>query len=188
MNTQLENLVSTLETCGSNPENWPAESRAALQAFIATSAEARAAVSEATQLDRWLNHLPEPGPAPALADRILAELPVRPTRSNPRQPAPRKPRALWVLPLAAAALLALWVAPPTPPEAPQTAHMQRVATIGSETESFVWEMPSDVLLNVASLDPINDVPEFDCHYNDQDCFGLMENRESSVQTASRNLT
>jgi hypothetical protein len=44
------------------------------------------------------------------------------------------------------------------------------------------------LLNVVSLDPINNVPAFECLYDDQDCLGSMENRESFLEIESGKLT
>ncbi len=184
MNTPLEKLVSTLETFGSDSRHWPADVRIELEALVANSADARAAVAEATQLDAWLDSLADPEPAPALAARIVAELPAR----APLRARPAMRRALFALPLAAAALLALWVQPPFSRDSNQPAATARLASLPSQTEAFPWEMPSDVLLDVASLDPVDNVPPFDCLYDEHDCMGVMEDRESLLETQSRNLT
>ncbi|MDC0292316.1 MAG: hypothetical protein P8K76_11660 [Candidatus Binatia bacterium] len=188
MKAKLENLISILETCGSDPRNWPAESRDAMESFVANSPEARAAVAEAAELDRWLDQLPEPNPDPALAARIIAELPERPAPQLRKGPATLRPRPLWILPLAAAALLALWIAPATPPDSGQMTNFAAAPGLNLDDSSFVWDMPSDVLLNVVSLDPINNVPAFECLYDDQDCLGSMENRESFLEIESGKLT
>ncbi len=183
MKTQLADLVGILETFGSNPEKWPPATRAEMEAFVASSAEAQQAVAEAIELDRCLDALAEPAPATDLATRILADLPPRPAG----RPRPMRRRAIFALPLAAAAALALWLGrPDTAPSPPRIA--DSTASFVIEAESFAWDMPSDVLLNVASMDPVNDVPEFDCFYDEQECFGSTENRESSLISTSRSLT
>lgn len=105
MKTRLADLVIILETSGSNPENWPPAIRAEMEAFIASSAAARQALAEATELDRCLDTLREIKPAPDLAARILADLPPRPVE----RPRPPRRGAILALPLAAAAIFALWL-------------------------------------------------------------------------------
>lgn len=183
MKTRLADLVIILETSGSNPENWPPAIRAEMEAFIASSAAARQALAEATELDRCLDTLREIKPAPDLAARILADLPPRPVE----RPRPPRRGAILALPLAAAAIFALWLGQST--TAPITSEApEATASFNFEGEALVWEMPSDVLLNVASLDPVEDVPEFDCFYAEPGCFDSTENRESSLMLTSRNLT
>ena len=183
MKTQLADLVNILETSGSNPENWPPAIRAEMEAFIAGSAAARQAVAEATELDRCLDTLSEIKPAPDLAARILADLPPRPVV----RPRPLRRGAIFALPLAAAAILALWLGQSGP--VPLTSGApEATASFNFEDDALVWEMPSDVLMNVASLDPVDDVPEFDCFYEEPGCFGSTENRESSLMPTSRNLS
>ena len=181
MKRQLADLVGILETCGSNPENWPPATRADMEAYIASSAEARQALAEAVELDLCLDTLQESAPAPDLAERILADLPARPTT---RARTTRR-GAILALPLAAAAALMLWLGRPDPASLPNP---DTTASLAIEIDSFDWEMPSDVLLHVASLDPVSESPEFDCFYDEQGCFDSTERRESSLMPTSRNLT
>ena len=92
------------------------------------------------------------------------------------------------LPLAAAAVVALWLGLPTEQPALPTPVASSATVLVMDTEAFDWEMPSDVLLHVASLDPMADVPEYGCLYDEQECLGSTDNRESSLLSTSRNLT
>ena len=187
MKRQLTDLVGILETCGSNPENWPPATRADMEAYIASSAEARQALAEAVELDLYLDSLREPAPAPDLAEQILADLPARPAR---RARTTRR-RTILALPLAAAAALVLWLGRPGTDPASDLASLTNpdaTTSLVIEVDSFDWEMPSDVLLHVASLDPVSEGLEFDCFYDEQGCFDSTERRESSLMPTSRNLT
>ena len=99
----LERLRNLLDAYGAQPERWPEAERAAAQALIGRSAAARALWKEAQEVDLLLGAV-SVEPEPALVTRILA--------AAPRHAAPRRSRRALAaaVPLAAAAVLALWIA------------------------------------------------------------------------------
>lgn len=66
----LERLRTVLGTYGASPAHWPHGERAAAEALIDSSRDARALVSEAAQLDALLDLVQPPAPSTALAQRI----------------------------------------------------------------------------------------------------------------------
>ena len=99
----LERLRELLDAYGAQPERWPDAERAAAQALIGRSAAARALWKEAREVDLLLGAV-SVEPEPALVTRVLA--------AAPRRAAPRRSRRALTaaVPLAAAAVLALWIA------------------------------------------------------------------------------
>ena len=58
---------------GADPRRWPADERAAAEAFVAANAEAaRAALDEADAIDALLRKSPSPAPSAALRERVIA--------------------------------------------------------------------------------------------------------------------
>jgi hypothetical protein len=77
MTMNLDRFAALVDAYGSSPARWPEAERAAAQALLATSAEARRLAQEADALDRLLDQT-ETAPATlALQDRILASLGAR---------------------------------------------------------------------------------------------------------------
>jgi len=74
----LERLRALIAAYGGKPSNWPAAERAAAEALLARSPEARAALAEAEPLDTLLDAVPALAPSPALRAAVLAGMP----RSN----------------------------------------------------------------------------------------------------------
>jgi ferric-dicitrate binding protein FerR (iron transport regulator) len=60
---------------GSKPTNWPTAERAAAEALLARSPEARAALAEAEPLDTLLDAVPAVAPSPALRAAVVAGMP-----------------------------------------------------------------------------------------------------------------
>jgi|GEM_PF-1033646 len=147
----IERLAKLLDAYGARPERWPDAERALALALLARSAEARALRAGAARLDALLERLPEAAPSAGLADRIV------------RAAAPRGRRLPgWaVVPLAAAAALALWL---VVPRAPRPAlGPSAVAQLGE------YRTPTDALLAASDLDPDDVVPDFGCDAPDVDC-------------------
>lgn len=71
--TRFRNLIAAY---GANPQRWPADERAAADAFLAASPDARGALADQVRVDAWLDGLPEVAPSPTLARRV-AEIPIR---------------------------------------------------------------------------------------------------------------
>ena len=44
----------------------------------------------------------------------------------------------------------------------------------AESDAFSWEVPGDAFLVVAHLDPLDDVPEWDCEADDLGCMNLTD--------------
>ncbi|MEZ5851459.1 MAG: hypothetical protein R3D68_12510 [Hyphomicrobiaceae bacterium] len=106
---ELHQLDDLLDCYGADAERWPAGKRAAAEALLATSAQARRALADAAALDRLLAKAPavQRSADAALVDRIVAA-----AMSEPREHAsetgdgvvvPFKPRTGVVLPQAAVA-------------------------------------------------------------------------------------
>lgn len=72
----LTRLKDMIDAYGAEPGRWPAGERAAAQALLRQSAEARALQDDARRLDRALDLMPGVGPSTALAGRILGATPA----------------------------------------------------------------------------------------------------------------
>lgn len=66
----LERLRAVLDAYGAAPAHWPQAERAAADALIDSSADARAIVAQAAQLDALLDLVHPPAPTTALAQRL----------------------------------------------------------------------------------------------------------------------
>ena len=129
-------LTELLAAYGANAESWPADERQAALELLARDPVARREREREASLDALLDAAVEPVASEALAGRILAAAPVAGTerrsadtpnrvrvlRRPPAAAAWRAPRALAItVPLAAAAMLAIWLTtgptPSAPPEA-----------------------------------------------------------------------
>ena len=71
----LERLRELIAAYGSKPANWPLGERAAAEALLARSSEARAALAEAEPLDTLLDAVPALATSPALRAAVLAGMP-----------------------------------------------------------------------------------------------------------------
>lgn len=71
----LERLRALIAAYGGTPAKWPTAERAAAEALLARSPEARAALAEAIPLDTLLDAVPALAPSPALRAAVLAAMP-----------------------------------------------------------------------------------------------------------------
>jgi anti-sigma-K factor RskA len=71
----LDRLRAIVDAYGADPARWPAAERAAGEALLAGSAEARALVAETADLDAALDSLPALQPSPAMRTAVLAAAP-----------------------------------------------------------------------------------------------------------------
>ncbi len=71
----LERMRALVAAYGGKPANWPAAERAAAEALLARSPEARAALAEAEPLDTLLDAVPALAPSPALRAAVLGGMP-----------------------------------------------------------------------------------------------------------------
>lgn len=80
----LDRLLALIAAYGGKPAKWPAAERAAAEALLARSPEARAALAEAEPLDTLLDAVPALAPSPALRAAVLASIPqtARPGRGS----------------------------------------------------------------------------------------------------------
>jgi hypothetical protein len=149
----IERLTELLDAYGAQPERWPDGERTAMRALLERSAEARAHLAAAADLDALLDRAVTAAPAPDLAARILAAAPRRTT--VPRQAGRRSwPRLAAVPLLAAAAGLALWLV--REPPRPATLAPEVVARLGA------LDVPTDDLLSSAELGLDDETPSFGC--------------------------
>lgn len=177
----MSRLEAVLETYGGDPLRWPDPERDALLALLARSAEARRAHDAALRLDSLLDASATTAPSPDLEERIVAAALASGTTdaganrasvhaiddARARRAAVRRRppgRIMAVLPLAAAAALALWISaerarqPGTAsaplPDDVQVASIEvddlQIASLG------VYETPGDVLLAASVLDEVYD--------------------------------
>jgi len=77
----LERLEELVGAYGASAHRWPAAERAATEALLAQSADARALVGRAAELDALLDMAPSAVPSPMLVSGIMA------TRPRPASPA-----------------------------------------------------------------------------------------------------
>lgn len=81
----LERFAGIVDAYGASPERWPADERAAAEAMVAGSAEARALLAEAAALDSVLSAAPVDAPSAALTERLIAARPRGPAAmASPR--------------------------------------------------------------------------------------------------------
>ncbi len=71
MTMTMERFAQICEAYGSNPQAWPAGERAAAQALVASSADARSLLERAAGLDERLAVLPSLMPSASLRARVL---------------------------------------------------------------------------------------------------------------------
>lgn len=67
-----ERFATIIDTCGSQPERWPAEERAAVTDYLARNPQAQALVAEHRQLDELLDAY-SMTPLPGLESRVLSQ-------------------------------------------------------------------------------------------------------------------
>ena len=165
--SDLARLARVLEAYGADRERWPDDERADLDALVAESSEARELRDAAARLDALLDVTGEiPPPPPRLSDRVIEGAPVQDGRGHPL-------RWAAVVPLAAAAALALYVArtpegvPPGPATVPTTESFEIALT-----DLGVYATPTDVLLSLEGVDPLDGVPAYDCEESDLGCLEL----------------
>lgn len=164
----LDRLHALLDAYGADSQRWPEHERDAALALLEQSAAAQTARQHAAALDAALDDAPLAPPSPMLADRILATAPTAANKAanvTVLRPAARKHSPIRYLaaavPLAAAAVLSLWlVSAPQPnapgPEATASLSDDMLAELGS------YGTPGDALLTVTEVDVIDDDPWTDC--------------------------
>lgn len=151
----IERLRALLDAYGAAPERWPEDERAAAEALVAQSAAARAFREEAAALDRALDTVPSAPPSPLLAARVLATAPrPRPTRAWRRA-------LLAAVPLAAAAVVTLWIA--------VDRESERRAPDTTLPEVGEYAGLTDALLEPYAVDVSAAVPSFGCADSDLGC-------------------
>lgn len=90
---QLDRFRDLLDANGADPCRWPPADAAAAVDLLARSAEARAALAGARDLDALLDGLPAVQPSPMLRASVLA-IPV--DHPRPARPRPRFSLATWL--------------------------------------------------------------------------------------------
>ncbi len=165
-------LARLLDVYGTERERWPAPAWDAAQRLVATTPAVRRLWDEAAALDRMLSDLPPSVPSPELVARVLAAAPA------PRLPARWRRAATALLPLAAAAGLALWFAYGT-----TTAPLPQAVDLTS-LQLGEYTSPTDALLNSSGVDVGDGVPAFGCDDSTLGCPTL----DSGSVTATREET
>lgn len=170
----LERLRALLDAYGANPDRWPPEERATAIALLEQSPQAQRWRDASARVDALLDHAPEVEVSATLINRILVATPT-PALSANRTPPPyrdltRRVRAWRTLaaavPLAAAAAVVLWVfirPSPTP---------ERANVTLAEIETF--DVPTDALLDVPSVQALDRVPTFGCAGGGLGCVDIGE--------------
>ncbi|HEY2775915.1 MAG TPA: hypothetical protein VGK20_17875 [Candidatus Binatia bacterium] len=157
----VERLGEILSVYGADARRWPACERQAAERLVLRSSEASAMRREAAELDALLDllqseeALPAASPdAAALADRVMAAAP---------RPRSRRLRTtlVAVVPLAAAAVLAVWIAMPHGTAA--------VRSSSSEVPVGQYSSPTDVLLEPWGIDISDSMPSFGCADSELGC-------------------
>lgn len=178
----LERLRALLDAYGANPDRWPPEERMAALALLEQSPQAQRWRDASASVDALLDHAPGFEVSATLIDRILAAAPT-PAPSANRTPPPYRhtPRRVWAwrtlaaaLPLAAAAVVVLWVLT-KPSQTPE-----RATVTLAEIETF--DVPTDALLDVPSIQALDRVPTFGCAGGGLGCVdtGVTDNRSQSA--------
>jgi hypothetical protein len=188
----LARFRALLDAYGASPDRWPAEERDAARALLARSPQAQRWRDASAQLDALLDLAPAGAAAPALVERILAAVPEhqtpasapvrrlasRPVSADVTRRGARRSRA-WryagaALPLAAAAVLVLWLLTESP-RVPERSTVS-LAEIGT------YDTPTDVLLDIPSVDALDRVPAFGCTGAGLGCLdsGVQNNRSQSA--------
>ncbi len=156
----LDRLRTLLDAYGARPDAWPVAERAAADALLARSAEARALRDAAAALDAVLDRAPAIEPTAALAGRVLAGTP-RPTVVPFSVRRRRRVRVLAGIGLAAAASLAVWLTNRV--AEPPALDPAVVAALGE------YDTATDELLSALDLDADEAVPVFGCDDPAVDC-------------------
>ncbi|MDP1627548.1 hypothetical protein [Parvibaculum sp.] len=86
----LERLAGIVGAYGASPSRWPEDERAAAEALLAASAEARALVADAARFDALLDMAPAEAPSEALVARLMAARPRAVPPVSAPATAPRK--------------------------------------------------------------------------------------------------
>jgi len=158
----LERLRALLDAYGANPDRWPPGERMAALALLEQSPQAQRWRNASASVDALLDHAPGFEVSTTLIDRILAAAPT-PVPSANRTPPPCRhtTRRVWAwrtlaaaLPLAAAAAVVLWVWT-KPSQTPERANVTL-----AEMETF--DVPTDALLDLPSIQVLDSVPTFGC--------------------------
>lgn len=160
-------LEEVLDAYGASPERWPEEERGSLLALTEENAEARAMCDEAARLDTWLDHASAiPAPSADLVEKILPGS-SQSTRESFGSP--------WIplMPIAAAALIALWAASGSDVrKSASGVVMAEDPGRFAPAEIGVYATPTDVLLSVDGLDPLAYVPDYGCEDEGLGCIEL----------------
>lgn len=165
-----ERLRDLLDAYGARLQGCSAAERAAAEALIAGSPEARALRDAAAGLDALLDRAPAVEPSAALSARVLAG---RPGRKVVRFPT----RVAAAVGLAAAATVAVWlVRRPAAPRAVEPAVLAELAE---------YETPTDALLAATDPDVDAAVPAFGCDDPEVGCDQAGPSAPGPAATRSR---
>ncbi len=143
MNSKREVTVSRfgeiLDAYGAEPQRWPVAEREAALALLARSAPARQQQASAAALDAFLDRADVPAPSADLKSRALAAGAANTAKAGQAHATEGRPKIVsrrpWgqalgmAAPLAAAAMLVLWLALPEDPH-------REVPTPLAATDSF----------------------------------------------------
>ena len=149
----LQRLEEIVGAWGASPARWPQAERAAAEALLASSAEARRLVAAAQRLDSLLDAAPAEAPSEALMARLMAARPC-PVASAPA--ATRAPRRRW-----RALIEAVWpYGSPAIPAGTLAASIMLGVMIGStadyspltDTTALAGEVADDQLMALAMAD------------------------------------
>jgi hypothetical protein len=154
----LRDLERLLDVHGTAHERWPEGAVDGVARLLAESPAARALWEESVALDRALGSLPPLVPTRALVERVLAAAPssTGPVVVPARRPVRWRRAAAAVVPLAAAAGLAVWIARgPAVAPAPSASALTTLA-VGE------YESPTDYLLDSYGVDASDDAPSVGC--------------------------
>jgi hypothetical protein len=136
----LERFGEIVDAYGAAAERWPHAEREAARHLVVESAEARALLKRAAELDARLDSLGSEPPSALLAARVLAAAPRKRAVRNWRR------AVAAIIPLAAAAALALWLVGRTPEEVSAPSIASLSIPLGEYTD------PTDVLLDSYAID------------------------------------
>jgi hypothetical protein len=136
----LKRFAGIVDAYGASPQRWPDDERAAAEALVAVSAEARALLADAAALDGVLARAPVDAPSSALAERLLAARP----RGVAANPSP-KPQAWFIRSL----IETVWpYGSPVIPAGALAASIVLGATLGSVSDISVLTTETTITASV----------------------------------------
>jgi hypothetical protein len=199
MTMRIERLQEILDAYGASPAHWPEGERTEAVRLISESAEAHALYESAADLDLMLDTAaPSRPPSRELIAKVLATAPASRAAQGcdtARVTAFRRGRWRDVLvPLAAAAALALWVvttrdsnleepveiAAPATPATPDLEFQELASALSELVES---SSATDALLSPYGVDVYTVTPSFGCEGSELGCPKMQEQDPSESRQA-----